>query len=63
MIETVAALALALLAGCIVRMALIVWPPAGAKLSDPSTVRGMPMAGHASQQSAHAAINRKRRAR
>jgi hypothetical protein len=59
-IETVAALALALLVGCIVRVALIVWPPPGAKLSDPSTVPGMPMAGPASQKAAHAAINRKK---
>jgi hypothetical protein len=44
------------------RVALIVWPPAGAKLPDPSTVAGMPMAGPASQQAAHAALSRQRSA-
>ena len=57
MIETVATVAV----GCVVRIALIVWPPPAAKLPDPSTVPGMPMAGPASQQAAHAAINRKKR--
>jgi hypothetical protein len=56
-IETVATVAV----GCVVRIALIVWPPPAAKLPDPSTVPGMPMAGPASQQAAHAAINRKKR--
>ena len=60
MIETAGALALALLAGCVVSVALIVWPPRGAKLPDPSTVPGMPMAGPALQKAAHAAINRKK---
>ena len=60
MIETMAAVALALVAGCVVRVALIVWPPPGAKLPDPSRVPWTPMAGPASQKAAHAAINRKR---
>jgi hypothetical protein len=60
-IETVAGLALAVLAGCCIRVALIIWPPRGAKLPDPATVPGMPMAGPASQQAAHAALTGKRR--
>jgi len=44
----------------ILRVALIVRQPAGAKLPDPSTVPGMPMAGPALQKAAHAAINRKK---
>jgi hypothetical protein len=59
-IETVAGLALAVLMGCAVRVALIVWPPRGAKLPDPSTVPGMPTAGPALQAAAHAAINRRK---
>jgi hypothetical protein len=51
---------MALLVGCAVRVAVIVWPPSGAKLPDPSTVPGMPMAGPALQKAAHAAINRKK---
>ena len=48
------------LVACAVNVALIVWPPRGAKLPDPSTVPGMPMAGPALQKAAHAAINRKK---
>jgi hypothetical protein len=48
-----------LVAGAL-QVALIVWPPRGAKLPDPSTVPGMPMAGPALQKAAHAAINRKK---
>jgi hypothetical protein len=44
----------------VVRIALIIWPPRGAQLPDPSTVPGMPMAGPALQKAAHAAINRKK---
>jgi hypothetical protein len=44
----------------VVRIALIVRPPPGAKLPDPSTVPGMPMAGPALHKAAHAAINRKK---
>jgi hypothetical protein len=44
----------------IVRVALIVWPPPGAKLPHPSTLPDMPMAGPALQKAAHAAINRKK---
>jgi hypothetical protein len=51
--------AAALVAGAL-RIALIVWPPPGASLPDPSTVPGMPMAGPALQKKAHAAINRKK---
>jgi hypothetical protein len=50
----------ALVAGAL-RVALIVWPPVGTKLPDPSTVPGMPMAGPASQKAAHDAINRKKK--
>ena len=46
------------LVACAVTVALIVWPPANAKLPDPSTVPGLPMAGPALQKAAHAAINR-----
>jgi hypothetical protein len=60
-IETMAGVALAVLAGCAVRVALIVWPPARVKLPHPSKVAGMPMAGPASQQAAHAALTGKRR--
>jgi hypothetical protein len=49
----------ALVAG-VLHVALIVWPPRGAQLPDPSTVPGMPMAGPALQKAAHAAINRKK---
>jgi hypothetical protein len=58
--QIVAALALATSAAGVVRVALIVWPPPGAKLPDPSTVAGMPMAGPALRKAAHAAINRKK---
>ena len=44
----------------VVFIALTVGLPRGAKLPDPRTVPGMPMAGPASQQAAHAAINRKK---
>ena len=53
-------LAAGALAAGIVRVGLIVWPPRGEKLPDPSTVPGMPMAGQALQKAAHAAINRKK---
>jgi hypothetical protein len=59
-IEIAAGLALMVIAGCVVRAGLIIRPPAGAKLPDPSTVPGMPMAGPALQKAAHAAINRKK---
>lgn len=59
-IEGLGALTLGAAVAGIVRMALMVWPPPGAKLPDPSTVPGMPMAGPASQKAAHAAINRKK---
>jgi hypothetical protein len=52
----------ALLVAGVVRFALIVWPPAGAKLPDPSTVAGMPMAGPASVKAAHGALSRGRTA-
>ena len=45
----------------VVRIAVIVWPPAGAKLPDPSTVPGLPNAGPASPKTAHAVINRKKK--
>lgn len=44
----------------VLRVTLIVWPPAGAKLPDPWTVPDMPMAGPARQEAADAAINRKK---
>jgi hypothetical protein len=54
-----------LLAGAViaplVRVALIVRQPPGARLPDPSEVAGMPMAGPASQKAAHAAITRKKK--
>jgi len=50
----------AVVAAGVVGIALIVWPPRGAQLPDPSTVPGMPMAGPALQKAAHAAINRKK---
>lgn len=53
-------LAFAALVAGVVRVALIVWPPPCAKLPDPAKVAGMPMAGAASQQSAHAALSRQR---
>ena len=60
-IETIGAvLAMSLLAGCVAKVTLTVWPPRGAKLPDPTTVPGMPMAGPALQKAAHAAINRKK---
>ena len=60
MTPVVELLAGALGVACILRVALIVWPPAGAKLPDPATVPGMPMAGPAMMKAAHAAINRKK---
>ena len=54
--------ALAALVAGVVRVALIIWPPPGAKLPHPSTVAGMPMAGPASPQAAHAALSRQRSA-
>jgi hypothetical protein len=59
-IETVATVALAVIAGCVMFVGLTVWPPRGVKLPDPSTVPGMPGAGAASQKAAHAAILRKK---
>ena len=59
-IEAVAALAAGGLVAGTLSVALIVWPPRGAKLPDPSTVPDMPMAGPALQAAAHAAINRKK---
>jgi hypothetical protein len=59
-IETIATLALAVIAFCVMFVGLTVWPPRGAKLPDPSTVPGMPMAGPALRKAAHAAINRKK---
>lgn len=52
----------AVLAASGLRVVLIVWPLGGARLPDPSTVAGMPMAGPASQQAAHAALSRQRSA-
>jgi hypothetical protein len=46
----------------LLRIALTVRPVPGGKLPDPSTVAGMPMAGPASQQAAHAALSRQRSA-
>ena len=48
------------LIACVLRVGLIVRPVPGAKLPDPSTVPGMPMAGPALQKAAHAAINRRK---
>jgi hypothetical protein len=59
-IEIVPTVALAVAVGCVVKVTLTVWPPPGAKLPDPSTVKDMPMAGPALQKAAHAAINRKK---
>ena len=58
--ELVAALALAALAWCAVRLVLLLLPPPRAKLRDPAKVPGMPMAGPSSAASAHAAIMRGR---
>jgi hypothetical protein len=44
----------------VLRVALIVRPPPGAKLPHPSKIAGMPMAGPASLAAAHAVINRKK---
>jgi hypothetical protein len=49
-----------LLVAGVLRVALTVWPPGTAKLPDPSEVAGMPMAGPASINSAHAALSRQR---
>jgi len=51
-------IALATVVAAVLRFALIVRPPAAAKLPHPSKVAGMPMAGPASLAAAHAAINR-----
>ena len=48
------------LAACVIRLALIVRPLAGARLPDPSKVAGMPMAGPALKDAAHRAILRKK---
>jgi hypothetical protein len=53
-------MAFAVLVAGVVRVALIVLPPAGGKLPDPAKVAGMPMAGPALQKAAHAAINRRK---
>jgi hypothetical protein len=58
--EGLALLAAAGLVACVLRVGLIVRPPPGARLPDPSTVPGMPMAGPALQKAAHAAINRRK---
>jgi hypothetical protein len=50
-----------LLVAAMVRVALIVRPPARAKLPDPAKL-GMPMAGPATLQAAHAALSRQRSA-
>jgi hypothetical protein len=52
-------IAVALLVLCIVRMLLLIRPPSSTKLPHPSQVPGMPMAGPASQQAAHAALARR----
>lgn len=44
----------------VLHIALLVWPPPGAKLPDPAKVPWMPNAGPASQKAAHAAINRRK---
>jgi hypothetical protein len=48
----------ALVAG-VVRVALIVWPPPGAKLPRPEEI-GLPSGGLASPDAVHAALNRKK---
>jgi hypothetical protein len=50
----------AVIAAAGVSIVLIVRQPSSAKLPHPSTVAGMPMAGPASPEGAHAAINRKK---
>lgn len=54
-------LLLAVIAAAGLSVALIVRQPPDSRLKDPSLVPGMPMAGPASMQAAHAAITRKRR--
>ena len=49
-----------LVVAAVLRIVLIVRPPAGAQLPHPSKFAGMPMAGPASMPAAHAAINRKK---
>ena len=51
MVELVAG---ALAVAFVLRVALIVWPPARKKMDDPAKL-GLPMAGNASQRAAHAA--------
>jgi hypothetical protein len=58
-IETVAAIALAVLAAGVVRVALTVWPPGTAKLPRPEKI-GLPSGGLASPAAVHAALNRKK---
>jgi hypothetical protein len=53
-------LAFAALVAGVVSVVLIVWPPPGAKLPHPSKVDGLPNAGPASPQAAHAALSRQR---
>lgn len=60
--EIVAVLALGLLVAGVVKVALTVWPPPGAKLPDPAMLPDMPNAGPASPQSAHEAMSRQRSA-
>jgi hypothetical protein len=59
-IETMAGVALAVLAGCAVRVLLIVRPPPNGKLPHPSEVPDLPMAGPAVKAAAHKAILRKK---
>jgi hypothetical protein len=58
-IETVAALALAVVAGCVVRVVLIVWPPPGTKLPRPEKI-GLPSGGLASPAAVHAVLKKRR---
>jgi hypothetical protein len=51
-------LALAGLVAFVLRVALIVWPVAGAKLPHPSKI-GLPSGGLASPAAAHAALTRR----
>ena len=44
---------------CLVNLALRLLPGPSASLPHPSTVPGLPMAGPASQQAAHAALSRR----
>jgi hypothetical protein len=59
MVEAAVLIAAAALVACALRVILIVRPLPGAKLPDPSKVAGMPMAGPASINAAHAALSRR----